>query len=221
MLKAVIFDMDGTLLDSVDQHAEAWQKAFAKFGFEFPLPDIRYQIGKGGDKLLETFLSPEQIQEIGQDLEKYRSDLFKTQFRDGLRGFPKVRELLEALRAAGLKTGLATSGKKEEVDFYLGVLHIRGLLDAITTKDDVENSKPEPDVLTVVRERLGNLKPADCVFIGDTAHDAEAARKDGMPFVGLRCGGFPEDDLRKAGARELFKDPEDLLKRWAPMLQTS
>ena len=217
MLKAVIFDVDGTLLDSVDQHALAWKEAFEHFGYRFPLPDIRYQIGKGGDKLLETFLRQADIDKQGKEIENVRGNLFKRKFADHLQPFPAVRALFEKIREKGLKIGLATSAKQNEVERYEKILKIRGLTDAITTKDDVENSKPDPDVLQIARDRLGKLKPPECVFIGDTPHDATAARKDGMPMICVLCGGFPEDDLRKAGAAEIFRDPEDLLRGWTAL----
>jgi HAD superfamily hydrolase (TIGR01509 family) len=214
MKKAVIFDIDGTLIDSVDQHASAWKEAFEHFGFHFPLPDIRYQIGKGGDKLVKTFLSEDEIAKHGKQIEEFRGEVFKRKFADRLRPFPGVRELFESLHGKGLKIGLATSAKKEEVDRYEKLLKIEGLVDAVTTKDDVEHSKPDPDVLEIVRRVLGNLEPADCVFVGDSPHDATAAVRDGMHMVGVLCGGFPESDLREAGAQEIFRDPEDLLNRW-------
>ncbi len=218
MLKAVIFDIDGTLLDSVDQHARAWDEAFAHFGHHFPLPDIRYQIGKGGDKLLETFLSPDAIEKEAKRIEKFRGDLFQKEFAGELKPFPKVRELFEAIRAKRLKTALATSAKQDEADRYLKMLGIKGLVDAVTTKNDVANSKPDPDVLVIARERLGKLEPQECVFIGDTPHDATAAGKDRMPMLAVLCGGFPERDLREAGAERIFRDPQDLLENWVPGL---
>jgi HAD superfamily hydrolase (TIGR01549 family) len=219
MLQAVIFDIDGTLLDSVDQHAQAWKEAFDHFGFQFPLPDIRYQIGKGGDKLLDTFLTKEQVDRQGKEIERYRGEVFEKQFAEALKPFPCVRELFEAIRAKGLKIGLATSGKKKEVNRYEKLLKIDGLTDAITTKDDVENSKPDPDVLVIARDKLGKLDAGDCVFIGDSPHDAAAAVKDGMEMICVLCGGFREEDLREAGAQQIYKDPEDLLKRWLPAVQ--
>ncbi len=218
MYKAIVFDVDGTLLDSVDQHAAAWKQAFEHFGYSFELPDIRFQIGKGGDKLLETFLDQNQIEKDGEAIEKFRGELFKREFADDLQPFPCVPELFEAIRAKKIKIGLATSAKKAEVERYEKLLRIEGLTDAITTKDDVKNSKPDPDVLMTVQKNLGHLKPEECLFIGDSPHDAAAAVNDRMAMLGVLCGGFSEKDLREAGASQIFRDPEDLLKNWIPTL---
>lgn len=108
---------------------------------------------------------------------------------------------------------MATSSKKKEAETYQKMLGIHGLSDVVVTKDDVEESKPEPDVLEVARDRLGKLPPEACVFVGDTPHDAKAAKKDRMSMIGVLCGGFPELDLRQAGATEIYSDPQDLLLR--------
>ncbi len=214
MTNAVIFDIDGTLLDSVDQHAEAWRRTFDRFGFNFPFPDIRSQIGKGGDKLLAHFLTASEIQSRGKQMEKVRANLFQKEFWPQVKPFPFVPELFEKLRRAGMKTALATSASKSEVQRYQQILGIHGLVDAVTTKDDVENSKPEPDVLKKVRSLLNDVPAAECVFIGDTPYDVEAALKDGMPAMAVLCGGFPEEDLRSAGANAIYAGPEDIYKRW-------
>lgn len=214
MIQALIFDIDGTLLDSVDQHAEAWRLAFERFGFVFDFASIRSQIGKGGDKLLEEFLDPDEIKKRGKKLEKYRGDLFKEKFLSSCKPFPKVRELFQKLHDSGFKLALATSATKSEAEKYEEMLNIKDLVDARTTKDEVESSKPDPDVLESVRKLLGGLKPDECVFIGDSPFDAEAASKDKMDSFGVLCGGFPEADIRKAGAKEIFADPADLLARW-------
>ena len=109
MPKAVIFDIDGTLVDSVDQHARAWQEAFRHFGREVPFAEVRHQIGKGGDQLLPVFFTKEELAEFGAELEKYRGDLFKREYLPRVRPFPKVRELFERICADGKQIALASS----------------------------------------------------------------------------------------------------------------
>lgn len=118
MLRAVIFDIDGTLVDSVDLHARAWQEAFRHFGREIPFEQIRSQIGKGGDQLLPVFLSEAEIRKFGKELEEYRSNLFKREYLPLVRPFPKVRELFEKLRSDGKQIALASSAKGDELEAY-------------------------------------------------------------------------------------------------------
>ena len=220
MLKGVIFDIDGTLLDSVDQHAQAWKETFDHFGLEFPLARIRSQIGKGSDKLLASLLSPEQIESQEEALNQFRSELFKSKFLNSCKPFPDVKQLFEALRARNIKIALGSSAKKEEIEVYKTTLEIAGLVDEAMSSEDVKHSKPDPDIVTAARQQLGGIAPSECCFIGDSPYDAAAAAQDGTKMIGLLCGGFPEKDLRSAGASEIFRDPSDLLNRWIPGLQS-
>ncbi len=219
MLKAVIFDIDGTLLDSVDQHAQAWKETFDQFGLDIPFSGIRSQIGKGSDKLLDSLLSPEQIKLHGEALTEFCAELFKNKFLDSCKPFPDVKTLFEALRARDIKIALGSSAKKDEIEVYKNMLQISGLVDEAMSSEDVKRSKPDPDTVTAARQRLGGIPSADCCFIGDSPYDAAAASQDGTQMIGLLCGGFPEEELRSAGASEIFWDPSDLLNRWLPGIQ--
>lgn len=220
MLKAAIFDIDGTLLDSVDFHAEAWQRAFHHFGFnDIQFDEVRSQIGKGGDQLLPVFLSKEEIEKIGKQLEAYRAELFRREYLPRVRPFPKVRELFERVKQDGYRIGLASSSNKKDLKVYQQIANITDLLEADTSADDVEKSKPHPDIFAAALKRLGDLGPDEVVVIGDTPYDAEAATKLGIRMiVGVLCGGFPENDLRSAGCIAIFRNPADLLERfqWSP-----
>ena len=218
MIKAVIFDIDGTLVDSVDLHAKAWQEAFRHFGREFPFERVRYQIGKGGDQLMPVFLSPEELERFGDDLEKYRGELFKKKYLPGVRPFPRVRELFERLRADGRRIALASSAKEEEVKIYKKIADIEDLVEEQTSADDAERSKPHPDIFEAALERLGDVGPEEVCVVGDTPYDAQAAGKIGVRTIGLLCGGFPQEDLRAAGCVEIYKDPADLLARYEESL---
>ncbi|WP_375464605.1 HAD family hydrolase [uncultured Methylobacterium sp.] len=221
-MKAVIFDIDGTLLDSVDLHAEAWVAAFAHFGVETDARAVRGQIGKGGDQLMPVFLSEARIAAEGETIEAYRSDLFKRAYLDRVRPFPGVRALFERLRADGLAIALASSGKRAEVEHYQQILGITDLVDIATSSDEAERSKPYPDIFEAALTKLGGVEKAEVVVIGDTPYDAEAAAKAGLATIGVLCGGFPEADLSAAGCIAIYRDPQDLLDGYAasPLART-
>src|SRR5919202_6787069 len=128
MLKAVIFDIDGTLVDSVDLHAKAWQEAFRHFGREVPYEQVRHQIGKGGDQLMPVFFSKEELERFGEELEKFRGDLYKREYLPRVRAFPKVRELFERVKADGKRIALASSAKEEELKVYKKIAQIEDLV---------------------------------------------------------------------------------------------
>jgi HAD superfamily hydrolase (TIGR01509 family) len=221
MTKAAILDIDGTLVDSVDLHARAWQEAFAKFGHDIPFHAIRKQIGKGGDQLLPVFLSKEEIEQIGKALEDYRAQLFKTKYLPQVKPFPKVRELLQRLKQNGKQIALASSAKNDEVDIYKRIAHIEDLVEEQTSADDVERSKPHPDIFQAALERLKDVSPSEAVAVGDSPYDAIAAGKLGVATIGVLSGGFPEADLRQAGCREIYQDCADLLDHYDQSLFAS
>ena len=212
--QAAIFDIDGTLIDSVDQHAEAWRIIFERHGKNIPFPDVRSQIGKGGDQLLPVFFSPEEIAEYGEEMESERGKLFQKNFLPHVKPFPGVRPLFERMKRDGLKLALASSAKKDELKHYAELLEIDDLIEAGTSTDDAEKSKPHPDIFQAAVKKLGEIPVEVMLVIGDTPYDAEAAGKIGIKTVGFRCGGFAESDLRKAGIVALYQDPADLLRRY-------
>ena len=214
MIKAVIFDVDGTLVDSVDLHARAWQEAFAHFGRRFDFERVRYQIGKGGDQLMPVFLSEEELEEFGEELEEHRGRLFKREYLPRVEAFPAVRELFQRVKSEGLNIALASSAKGEELQAYKKLAHIEDLVEEETSADDAEKSKPHPDIFEAALERLKDVSPSEAVVIGDTPYDAEAAGKAGIKAVGLLCGGFPEQDLRAAGCVRIYRDAAHLLAEY-------
>src|ERR1700759_2502659 len=143
--EAVIFDLDGTLVDSNDLHVEAWNEAFQHFGKHFPISKLREQIGKGSDKYLPEFLSPEELKKIGKQIDDYRSELFRKKFLPQVKPFPKGRELFERVRADGKRIAIATSSHKEDVEKCMKRARIDGLVDIQITADDAGESKPAPD----------------------------------------------------------------------------
>ena len=213
MLDAVIFDVDGTLVDTVDFHAEAWQQTFAHFGRDIALPDIRAQIGKGGDQLMPVFLPPDVIERDGETMEQFRKTLFERDYMPKVKGFPQVRALFQRLNQDGKRLALASSAKGDELKAYKKAAGIEDFDLVETSSDDAEQSKPHPDIFKAALERLG-LKPRYCVVVGDTPYDAEAALKADLRTTGVLCGGFPEFDLRAGGASQIFADPADIVDHY-------
>jgi HAD superfamily hydrolase (TIGR01549 family) len=214
MIKAVIFDIDGTLVDSVDLHARAWQETFRYFGKEIPYEKVRHQIGKGGDQLMPVFFSEAELDEKGSEMEKYRSELFKREYLPRVRAFARVRELFLKVEDDGKRIALASSAKEDELRAYKKIAHIEDLIEEETSADDADKSKPHPDIFEAALERLGDIKPDEAIVVGDTPYDAEAAGKLNLRTIGLLCGGFPKAELSAAGCVQIFQDPADLLARY-------
>ena len=214
MIKAVIFDVDGTLVDSVDLHAEAWRRAFAAFGHPIAFEEIRGQIGKGGDQLMPVFLSEAERTAQGHEIDAHRSDLLKRQYLPQIRPFPQVRALFERLRQDGVLCVLASSAKQDELGFYKKLVGIEDLVEAETSSDDAEKSKPHPDIFEAAMARLPGVQPSEALVVGDTPYDAQAASQAGLRTVGVLCGGFSEESLRQAGCIAIYRDPADLLARY-------
>jgi HAD superfamily hydrolase (TIGR01549 family) len=214
VIRAAIFDLDGTLVDSNDLHVQAWQETFRHFGKEIPMEELRAQVGKGGDQYLPVFLSEREVREIGKQVDEFRGKIFKEKYLALVRPFPRGLELFERVRGEGKKIALASSGKADEVKYYQKLIGIEGLVDCQTTADDVAHSKPKADVFITALRLLGHLAPDQAVAIGDTPYDIEAAKKIDLSTIALLCGGFPEDDLRDAGAIAIFRDPADLLDHY-------
>ncbi len=201
-------------MDSVDLHARAWQEAFERFGKKIPFEQVRSQIGKGGDQLMPVFFSKQELEEFGEEMEKFRGDLFKREYLQRVKGFPDVRELFERIRRAGQRIALASSAKEEELEVYKKIARIEDLVEEQTSADDAEKSKPHPDIFEAALARLGDVNPSEVIVVGDTPYDAEAAGKAGLATVGFLSGGFPEEDLRAVGCVHIYRDASDLLAHY-------
>src|SRR3984893_15429243 len=209
-LKAMIFDLDGTLVDSNELHVEAWERAFRHFGKAFTVEELRKQIGKGSDQYLPEFLTAEEIERFGKELDIYRSDLFKNEYLRRVKPFPQVRELFECLQRDGKRIVLASSGKKPEVMHYIKLLRIKNLIESETTAEDAESSKPAPDIFVAAVRKLGVL-PKEAIVAGDTPFDMEAARKAHLKSIAFLCGGPDKETLKNSGPLAIYRDPADLL----------
>lgn len=212
MVKAALFDVDGTLVDSNHLHVHAWSQAFAHFGIDMPPDRIRPQVGKGGDNLIPSLL-PDLPQNRQEEIEAWRSDLFKRDYLPRVLPFPGVRALFERLAANGVRILLASSSGRAEVAHMLSLLGVEDLVMDSTSKDDVGHSKPCPDIFAAALEKAG-AGAGEAVVIGDSPWDVRAAAKLGLRTIGFRSGGFSDEDLLGAGAAELFDGAEDLLDRY-------
>lgn len=218
MIKAFVFDIDGTLIDSNDFHARAWQKAFAEYGKQIRFEQIRPQIGKGADTLLPVFLTEEEIEKFGNEIAERRGEIFKDQYLKSVKPFPKVRELLQKIKGDDLKIALASSSNADEVEAYKKIANIEDLAEKSTSADDASRSKPEPDIFQAALKLLGDPKPETVLVVGDTPYDAEAATKANLKIIGVLCGGFAKADLEKAGCAAIYKSPADLLENYREII---
>jgi HAD superfamily hydrolase (TIGR01549 family) len=214
MIKNVIFDVDGTLVDSNKLHAESWQKAFAKYDKQIEFDAILPEIGKGGDQLMPEFLSPAEMAKFGEELEEYRNELFQKEYLSKVKPFPKVRELFERIKQNGGCVIFASSATDKDVEEFKKITNTADLLEDATSSDDADSSKPEPDIFLAALEKLGNPPKEETVVVGDTPYDAIAAKKAGLQTVGVTCGGWSAEDLKKAGCIEVYESPADLLEKY-------
>ncbi len=214
MIKNVIFDVDGTLVDSNKMHAESWRRAFAKYKKQIPFDAILPEIGKGGDQLMPEFLSLAEMADFSQDLEEYRNELFQKEYLPQVKPFPKVRELFERIKENGGRIVFASSATDKDVEEFKKITNTADLLEDVTSSDDADASKPEPDIFVAALEKLGNPPKNETVVVGDTPYDAIAATKAGLQTIGVTCGGWSEEDLKKAGCVEVYLSPADLLEKF-------
>jgi HAD superfamily hydrolase (TIGR01509 family) len=213
-LRAILFDVDGTLVDTNDLHVAAWRETFLAAGRDIAPAAIRAQVGKGADNLIPALL-PGISAEEREAIAHLHKPIFERDYLPRARPFPGVRPLFERLHDEGVAIVLAFSSGREEVDFHIALIGCGDLVDAAVSGDDVARSKPCPDIFEAALARLSPPGPEGVLVVGDTIWDARAAAKAGLPAVGLRCGGASDRDLLDAGMIALFDDPADLLARFA------
>lgn len=186
-LRAVILDLDGTLIDSNDAHARAWVTSFQQHGFDVTFEQVRPLIGMGGDKVIPRLTGVDAESEQGKALSEGWSEAFKPMIPD-LRAMPGASELVAGLRDLGFKLMLGSSGEDETVEEELRHIGLESLIGSRVTSSEVEASKPDADIVAVALKKLGAAAD-ETLMVGDTEYDAEAARKAGVRCVLLRCGG--------------------------------
>ena len=204
-----ILDIDGTLVDTNYQHAVAWYRAFRQHDIILPVWRIHRHIGMGGDQLVAALTDDETEEEKGDDIRAAEGALYMSLIEE-VEPFAGARDLIVAVKERGHTPVLASSAKAKEVEHYLDLLDARDLADDWTTSADVEETKPAPDLVQTALDKAGG---DDAVMVGDTTWDIEAAKKAGVPTLAVLTGGFGEDELRDAGAVEVFRSIATLLER--------
>jgi HAD superfamily hydrolase (TIGR01509 family) len=208
--RIAVLDVDGTLVDTNYQHALAWYRAFRSLGETFPIWRIHRLIGMGGDQLVAALGGDGLEERIGDEVrERWVREADPLMAEVAL--LPGARELIVALKDRGHRVVLASSGKPHHVDRGLDMLDVRSIVDGWTTSEDVESTKPAPDLLQVALKKIGEPVDGPSVVVGDSVFDVEAARNAGMPAIVVRSGGFGDDELREAGAVAIYDTPADLM----------
>lgn len=211
-VRAVILDVDGTLIDSNDAHARAFLDAAEELGLEVPpFDEVRRRIGMGGDKLIPEVWGFEKESERGERLDGRKGEIFRERYLPELKPTRGARALLHRLRDDGVKLVVATSAGKDDVEGLLERAEVKDLVQDATSADEVEESKPDPDVVRAALEDAG-FPAEQTVMLGDTPYDVAAAGRAGVRVVAVRCGGWGDAELR--GAVAVYDDPADLLEHF-------
>lgn len=208
-LRGVLFDVDGTLVDSTYFHTLAWWHAFRRFGHEVRMNAIHRCVGMGGDKLVESLLGPGRDKDQDADVKDSHAAVFATLW-PYLTAFDGARDLLVHCHRAGLKVVLASSARKQDLEVLRSVIGADDVVDAATSAADAKESKPAPDILVAALE-AADLHADEVLFVGDAVWDVQAAGALGIDTVAVASGGYSAAELREAGAAEVFDAPRDLL----------
>jgi len=210
-LTGVLLDVDGTLVDSNDAHAHAWVRALSENGVRVEFAAVRRLIGKGGDNLLPEVSGIEADSAKGKAISERRGELFQTEYLPKLRPFPGAKELMAKMKKQGLRLAVASSSKDDELKGLLRVCGADEFIEASTSSDDADRSKPDPDIVHAALGRIGQPL-GQVILLGDTPYDVEAGTMAGIRVVAFRCGGWGDADLERA--IKVYDGPEDLLARY-------
>jgi HAD superfamily hydrolase (TIGR01509 family) len=207
---AALLDVDGTLIDANYQHALAWYRAFRRHGIVLPLWRIHRAVGMGGDQLVPALVGKVVDGEHGDEIRDARDGIYKGELIDEVAALGGAHELIVALKDRGARVVLASSSPEDEIEHYLELLEARDVVDAWTTKDDVDATKPAPDLVLAALEKA---ETRDAVMVGDTPWDIKAASKAGVETVCVITGGWSKQELREAGAVAVFESADELRER--------
>jgi len=210
MAKIAILDVDGTLVDTNYHHAIAWFRAFRRHDVTVQVWIVHRHIGMGGDQLVAAVAGDEVEERLGDEIREAEGELYK-ELIDEVQPMAGARQLIEDLKERENTVVLASSAKEWEVEKYIELLDAAEIVDAWTTSADVEQTKPEPDLVHAALDKVDG-EPADAMLIGDTVWDVKAAARAGVETLAVRTGGFSEQELTEAGAREVFRSVEELRK---------
>jgi membrane protein len=208
-LRAIFFDIDGTLVDSNEFHVIAWDEAFREAGLITQKKYIRGQIGKGSDQLIPS-LFPDTSQEVREAVSKHHGAIFRARYRDQVKPFPNAADLIEMLHAAGKTVILASSAKRQDVDYYVDLLKVVNLITGTVSQDDVTHSKPQGDIFAAALALVFPKSASETMAVGDSPYDVEAALRSQIRTVALRSGGFSEEALTLAGATHVYGSVKEI-----------
>jgi HAD superfamily hydrolase (TIGR01509 family) len=214
----VLLDIDGTLVDSNQLHADSWHAALARHGIACDLATLRGMIGMGADKLLEQAVGIQKDSQLGARIVDTRSELFMRDYLPRVQPFPGARALVQRILDSGLTPVVASSASSQELEGLLERAQVDDLLPRRTGADDAGRSKPDPDILHAALE-MAHARPEDATLIGDTPYDMEAAQRAGVAFVGVRSGGY--DDAQLPGAVAVYSDVAALLADFDRFVQSA
>jgi HAD superfamily hydrolase (TIGR01509 family) len=208
LFRAVLFDIDGTLIDSNRAHARAWSAALAENGFEVPTEAVLPLIGMGSEQLLARLTGLAIGSAQGKKISERSGEVFDACFLTGLRAFPGARDLVVELKKRGLRVAVATSAGAKDTQKLLEQAGIGDVFDRCATSDDAEKSKPAPDIIAVALDKV-KVPAEQVVMVGDTPYDIQCARRNGVACIAVRCGGWSDDRLE--GAIAVFDDTAGIL----------
>ena len=208
--RGVLFDVDGTLIDSSYIHTMAWWGAFRQYGHDVPMAAIHQLVGMGGARLVDNLLPADRDRDEDEDIMASHGALYASHW-PALRALDGAKDLLGQCHAGGLAVALASSARQRDLQVMRAVLDADAFIDAATSANDAKESKPAPDILEAALESAG-VEAAHAVYVGDAVWDMKAAAALGIPAIGVTCGGIQAGQLRDAGAVEVYEGPRDLLK---------
>jgi phosphoglycolate phosphatase-like HAD superfamily hydrolase len=211
----VIFDVEGTLVDSSGLTLRCWQETLQSFGFEFPLATLQRHSGQDPPDMLHALLPGPHVTRVVPRVIEVQGGRFRDECLPHVRAFPEVRALFERLKGGRKLIALATTSSTDELDHYLRLTNVGDLIDAVACGDDVQHEKPDSALIKVALLRAGKVAPSDAIMIGDTPYDAIAAKRAGLAgTIGVLSGGFSRRDLEASGCLAVYQDPADLLAHY-------
>ncbi len=214
VIKAVLFDIDGTLIDSNEAHAKAFAEGFEKFGHSVSENELKRLIGMGADDILKKYLTEEEVGKIGEDLKEVRKQIFLEKYFPKLKTFPKLKELFARLHADEKQIALASSASADELKKYKTLLDVEPFYEEETNADDADEAKPEPDIFLAAFSKLKSVEKSEVLVVGDTPYDAQAAIKANLKIIGVNSGGWKTAELIENGCSQVYADIENILANY-------
>lgn len=205
----VMFDVEGTLVDCVHETLACWSRTFRQHGFEFSIAELHQHSGRDPDDMIKALLPRRDAERLASSLKKEQGQRYRAECLPQVKAFPGVRDLFEALHAAGYACALVTSCAKDELAHYTTLTGVADLVGCIACGEEVKRQKPHPDLINLALKKAGQ-SASSAVMVGDTPFDAAAANAASVAAVGLLCGGFSEGALLKAGCKAVYRDPAEL-----------